>query len=239
MNKKYEFTGESLLIPGHTLHRIRALTAFGDVRAGELGGWIEKESNLDTTGDAWVYGEAQVYGDAWVYGYAEIRGYAEISGSAQVLSYAHVSGSARISGDAQIAGNTRISGDAQITGKTRISGYAEISGYARVSGYAEISGYAHVSGDAEISGSAHVSGNACVYKRGAIFWISAVGSRNDTATFFACKDKKIRVKVGCFYGDLAEFTAAVQKTHGDNSYARVYRIAILMAKERIKMDDMP
>jgi hypothetical protein len=38
---------------------------------------------------------------------------------------------------------------------------------------------------------------------------------------------------------LDEFAAAVQKTHGDNTHAKVYRLAIEMAKERIKMDDMP
>lgn len=51
--------------------------------------------------------------------------------------------------------------------------------------------------------------------------------------------KKIKVIVGCFFGDLDEFAAAVQKTHGDNTHAKVYRLAIEMAKERIKMDDMP
>lgn len=119
------------------------MISFGEVEAGELGGWIEKEENLDAYGDAWVYG------NAWV------------------------------------------------------------------------------------------SGDARVYKRGAIFWISNVGSRNDTATFSACKDRKIKVIAGCFFGDLDEFAAAVQKTHGDNTHAKVYRLAIEMAKERIKMDDMP
>ena len=233
LNKKYGFTGETKAVPGHVLHRIRALTSFGDVNAGELGGWIEKESNLDATGDAWISGEAQAYGDVWVFGSARISGYAEITGSA------------RISGRAEITGNTRISGDAVITGSARISGYARISDYAvitgsaRIFGYAEITGNTRTSGDAVISGDARVSGNACVYKRGAIFWISAVGSRNDTATFFACMDKKIRVQVGCFIGGLDEFAAAVKKTHGDNTHAKVYRLAAEMAKERIKMDDMP
>lgn len=101
------------------------------------------------------------------------------------------------------------------------------------------SGNAWVYGNARVYGNAQVYGDAWVYKCGAIFWISAVGSRNDTATFFACKDRKIKVIVGCFFGDLDEFAAAVQKTHGDNTYAKVYRRAIEMAKERIKMDDMP
>lgn len=98
-------------------------------------------------------------------------------------------------------------------------------------------GNAWVFGNAQVFGNARVCGNAQVYEIGAIFWVSAIGSRNDTATFFACKDRKIRVKIGCFFGDLEEFAAKVQKTHGDNTHAKVYRLAIEMAKERIQIPD--
>ncbi len=65
---KYEFTGETRDHFGTTLRRIRARSSFGDVTAGDLGGWIESEGNLAQTGAAWVYGDAQVYGAAWVSG---------------------------------------------------------------------------------------------------------------------------------------------------------------------------
>ena len=66
--KKYEFTGETKVWFGRTLHRIRAVVSFGAVEAGELGGWIEKESNLDRSDNAWVSGNAMVSGNARVYG---------------------------------------------------------------------------------------------------------------------------------------------------------------------------
>lgn len=69
---KYELTTETKDVLGRTLHRIRALIAFGNVDAGELGGWIEKEGNLAQDGDAWVYGDAEVYGNARVSGDAEV-----------------------------------------------------------------------------------------------------------------------------------------------------------------------
>lgn len=72
MNKKYELTDETQEWNGRTLHRIRALADFGDVKAGELGGWIEKEENLSHNGNAWVYGDAQVCNNARVYGNAGI-----------------------------------------------------------------------------------------------------------------------------------------------------------------------
>ncbi|MGM9640531.1 MAG: hypothetical protein ACI3V3_04115, partial [Faecousia sp.] len=101
------------------------------------------------------------------------------------------------------------------------------------------SGNAEVSGDAVVYGNAWVCGNAEVYGVGAIFWIGAVGSRNRTTTFFACKDKKIRVSCGCFFGDLEEFASKVKETHGDNRHAKVYMLAIEMAKARINVDAIP
>lgn len=157
--KKYEFTGETKVVFGKTLHRIKALISFGFVKAGELGGWVEKEENLSHDGNAWVTE------NAWV------------------------------------SGNARVSGNAEVTGNARVTGNAEVSGVRT------------------------------------IFWIGGIGSRNGTTTFFACKDKKVRVSCGCFYGDLDEFAAKVQETHGDNDHAKVYMLAIEMAKTRIRISD--
>lgn len=63
--KKYEFTDETEFFFGRKLHRIKALRDIGeDVKTGDLGGWIEKESNLSHDGDAWVYGNAKVCDNA-------------------------------------------------------------------------------------------------------------------------------------------------------------------------------
>ncbi|EDZ3575103.1 hypothetical protein GVT67_11885 [Salmonella enterica] len=63
--KKYELVTElSEVLFGKTLFRISALVSFGGVTAGDLGGWVEKEENLDQTGDAWVSGDARLYGNA-------------------------------------------------------------------------------------------------------------------------------------------------------------------------------
>lgn len=54
--KKYELTDETLKIGPIPLHRVKALVAFTGVEVGETGGWVEKEANLDQTGDARVSG---------------------------------------------------------------------------------------------------------------------------------------------------------------------------------------
>ena len=74
--KRFEFVeGDEIVIaPGRTVKRIRALVemvALG-VAAGDLGGYIEKESQV--YGNAWVYGNARVYGSAMVYGSARVYG---------------------------------------------------------------------------------------------------------------------------------------------------------------------
>ena len=75
-NKIWEFTGETKIHLGTTLKRIRAAVEFKlkcgiVVVRGELGGWIEKESNL--SGNAYVYGNAEVFGDAKVSGNALVK----------------------------------------------------------------------------------------------------------------------------------------------------------------------
>ena len=57
--KKFELTSETKInIFGKKLFRIKALISFGVVKTGETGGWVEKEENVNQSGDAWVFGDA-------------------------------------------------------------------------------------------------------------------------------------------------------------------------------------
>lgn len=68
MNPKYEFTGETMDCFGYTLRQIEAIENFGDVKKGDIGGWIETEKNLSMYGNAWVSDDARVFGNARVFG---------------------------------------------------------------------------------------------------------------------------------------------------------------------------
>lgn len=83
--KKFELTADRIKSNGVTLHRIKALIDFGDVKAGELGGYVEKETNLSQYGDAWVYRHAQVFGNAWVRDNACVCGNAQVSSDADYI----------------------------------------------------------------------------------------------------------------------------------------------------------
>ena len=89
---KYSFTGETKVLFGVTLKRIKRDDT------GEVGGWIEKDANLSVSGNAWVSGNAQVFGDALVSGNAQVFGNAQVSGDARVFGNAQVSGDARVFG---------------------------------------------------------------------------------------------------------------------------------------------
>ena len=78
------------------------------------------------SGDARVYGHAQVSGDARVYGHAQVYGHAWVFGNACV------SGDARVSGDAQVYGHAWVYGDACVSGDARVYGHAWVYGDACV-----------------------------------------------------------------------------------------------------------
>ena len=229
--KKYELTEETINVFGKTLHRIRATRDFSNVHAGDLGGFIENELNLSHDRDTWVYGNAWAYGEARVYGNALVSGEARVYGNALVSGDARVYGNALVSGDARVEGKALVGGDALVYGKALVSGNAWAYGEAQVYGNALVGGDARVSGKARVYGEARVKGPRDIY------WISCIGSRDGTTTFFRNANNGISVSCGCFYGTIDEFAAAVTKTHGDNEHAQAYRHAIEIAKLRIKLED--
>jgi predicted acyltransferase (DUF342 family) len=99
MSKKYELTDYDV---STNLYRIKALRDFGNVKAGDIGGWVEGEDNLSHLGDCWVFGNAQVYDNA------------QVSGNAWVYENARVYGNARVSGNAWVSGGAWVSGDASV-----------------------------------------------------------------------------------------------------------------------------
>ena len=124
---KYKLTTNTKNFLGKTLFQIEATISFGSVSKGELGGYIEKEENLDQSGDAWVSGNALVYGNARVSGDALVYGNARVSGDALVYGNAWVSGNALVYGNAWVYGNARVSGDAWVSGDARVYGKLKLS----------------------------------------------------------------------------------------------------------------
>lgn len=100
MIKKYEFTGETKYRGTHKLQRIRALIDIPahNVKAGDLGGWIENEHNLSHGRNAWVADNSCVFDGA------VISGDALISKNVQVYDHAWITNETHVRGNGQIVG---------------------------------------------------------------------------------------------------------------------------------------
>ena len=215
--KKFELTTEFITNAfGKKLFRIKALVEFGDVKAGELGGYVEKEENVSQDGNAWVSGDARVYGNAWVYGNAKVYDDAWVHGNAKVFDNAEVSGDAKVYGNAWVYGDARVYGDAWACGNAWVRGNARVYGDARVSG------------NAWVSGNARVSGNAWVYGDADYALVQGFGTEFRCTTFYRGKNKKIMVNCGCFHGDLEGFRKQVKETRNGKIAKEYLMIADLM-----------
>ena len=130
----------SLTFWGRKLFRIEATKDLKkhNVKAGDIGGYIEKEENL--SGNAWVCGNAKVYGDAEVWGNAWVCGNAKVWGDAKVWGNAKVYGDAEVWGNAWVCGNAKVWGNAKVYGNAWVYGNAGVYGDAKVWGDAEVCG---------------------------------------------------------------------------------------------------
>ena len=152
--KKYILTDEKVVLgcPSHprTLYQIKSLRDFGTVRAGELGGYIEKESNLSHEGNCWVGFDAVVYEDAIV------------KDDAQVFECVCVHGKSCIAGESIVRGESHIFGSHPfITGNAKILGHATIYGSSIIYGNAKVFDYSFIM-DSIVCGNSRVYENAYV-----------------------------------------------------------------------------
>lgn len=144
-----------------TVYRIRAIRDFGDVKAGDLGGYIESDHNLSHSGDCWVYDETSVCNDAVV------KNHATVCGEVKIEQAAVISGNANVFGDAFIKDHAQVSGFAQVGWEwdgtlckngvmsgapTMVEGHAKVSDYAQVFGEVVVNGHVSVCDHARMEG---------------------------------------------------------------------------------------
>ena len=227
MEKKFELTDKFVFNTfGIKLFQIKCTKSFKYAKEGDLGGYVEKDENLDQESNAWVYGDAWVYGNARVSGDARVYGDARVSGDARVYGDAWVSGDARVYGDAQVYGDAWVSGDARVYGDAWVYGNARVSGDARVYGNARVSGDARVYGDADIENDNNHCGFDCF------------GSCNRHTHAYLTKDNKVEITCGCFRGSIEEFEKKVEKTHSGTIYEKQYKAIINVIKIKFGLTDL-
>lgn len=232
--KKYILTDETLEFEGHLLHRIQAVTNFGIVKAGDLGGWIESQVNLSQYGDCWVYNEAKVYGHAKVSGNARVLEDAQVFENACVYDGAVVYGNAQVSGHANIFDNATVCGDAKVCGHAWVHGNANVIGNAMVCGGACVSAYAWVYDDAKVGGDVNVYGNAEIGRNAEVKEMGDYMVFQNTwssGRWFTWTRSNNLWKVGCFYGTGEQL---IEKAYADSEEkGEYYKLYVeLVEKEK-------
>ena len=216
--KKYELLeSDSIKVEGATLYRIRALRDFSDIKAGDLGGYIEKESNLSHDGNCWVYNNAKVFDNAKVFGSAKIKTKAKVYGNAMVY------------------GNTMVIGEARVFEYAHVYERARLSHIASVHGNAMILGNAKVAIDVDIYGDARLSGNALVYEQKDVVWFSNINSNFETLTISKGKNENILVTRGGITCTADKFLDSSAKFNNGRTHREI-ELLIEVAKSRILGD---
>ena len=191
--KKYEFTGETKKVGDITVRRIRLLVDIEydemsnrpKIKAGTVGGWIEREENLSQQGkcfvadDACVFDHAVVKDDALVADHAQVYRFAVVNLQAFVTDHAIVCGFAVVTDHAGVCGNAIVneyatvkdsaslndhavaSGSCKVFNNAVMGGYSRASGQAKIGGFARLSDFANVTERATVCGQTRMSGHAC------------------------------------------------------------------------------
>lgn len=124
---------------GIYLYRIQALKDFDDVKAGDIGGYVQSEKNLYQEGNCWIYDNAIAYNNSSVIDNAKIKDNVILSDNAVVMDDAVVKDAAYIFGNSHIMEKTQISGyphidDFSVIKNATISDYVEIAGNTVIDG---------------------------------------------------------------------------------------------------------
>lgn len=172
--KKYELTDNTIVYKGVVLHQIRSLQNFGNVKAGELGGFIESEDNLSHTGTCWVYNSAKVYGKIKLMGTSIVSDEAIVTGIVSVKeciitdnSMFNASGSITgrlvMSDDSYLSGNIYLTGQLTMADSSSIRGSIDCSGRITITDSSSIKDTLKCSGQLFMSDYSSMNGNSCIY----------------------------------------------------------------------------
>jgi carbonic anhydrase/acetyltransferase-like protein (isoleucine patch superfamily) len=225
VQKKYRLDKtDKIKTDGKTLYRIVALRDFGDVKTGDRGGYIQKNSNLSHEGNCWIYDESCVWDDARIIIDAKVREAASVCNEAVVSGGADVYGSSLVYDRARVGGRAHVAGDASVCGEASVSDWACVFSDALVCGSARVYGSVRLTQGADVRRTSH--------------WLclGPIGSRRTMLSVFRTMAHGICVTTGGFEGTPEDLLMEKNKVHhGKNrKYYREYSAAIKLVKEWAK-----
>lgn len=244
MEKYRILEDDNIKLDGKILYRIQSLINFGNVKVGDLGGYVENEANLSHNGTCWIYNNAKVFGcahikdsakvfnNALVYGNAWIHDNAKIYGNSQVYDNAEVYGSARLFDNVTVCNFSKIHGSVSIYGNALIYEFAEIYEQAKIRNHARIHGNAKIHGLADIYDNTNICDNASIAHNSDYITLHGIGSAYGSIVFFKLKDGNIGVTSRIMDGLLSDFEARIKQLNmfKTGKHRKEYLAAIKLAK---------
>lgn len=213
---KYELTDVTKEVENdygtYTLHQIRALSSFDDVKEGDLGGYIESEANLSQEGKGWLYEDAIAFHNARIRHDAKVRGVSQVAGHASVE-------------DNAIVENSIVCSDAVVNSCAAIK-FATIRGDAMITGNAKVTGNENNVEQVEVTGNALISGNGIVSEAYPYLEFTNVGSNKSDITAFVeeGEEPSIAVTVDYRYNTLDYFEHSIIGTEDETEMNKIVDI---------------
>lgn len=211
MVKKYKILrNDSIDIYGKKLYRIQAIRNFGDIKKGDIGGYIQSQKNLAHDGDCWVYDDAvvfenakisqdaKIYNNARIYGFAEIYGHAEIYDYVEVFDYAAIYNHTKIHNRAIVYNNARIFENAEIYDNVLVFDHAMVHGNAKIHNFAKIHGYVRIHDNTIVYDNANIYENIRAYNNALIYSNVRIKYGEVTDDIFSNMEKLIYNTFGVF-----------------------------------------
>ena len=159
--KKYELIKETeTMFMGREVFRVKALKDFGDVKAGDIGGWVCSYDNLSQKGDCWIYDDAKcldnakMHNNSKMYDNAKMFGNSVMCNNARMFNnsimynnaimydYAGMSGNSRMCDNAIMCNNAVMYDNAIMCNNAVMCNYAVMCNNAEMYGNAEMYDYA-------------------------------------------------------------------------------------------------
>ena len=124
-DKKYEILMDeknTIEFKGRTLHRIRALKDFGDIKKDYIGGFVENENNLSHKGNCWIYDNAKAMDDSRIYNNSKMCGNSEMHNNSRMYDNSVMFDNSIMYNNSKMYDNSRMCDNSELKNSARLYG---------------------------------------------------------------------------------------------------------------------
>ena len=129
--KKYELIKESKdYFLRREMFRIRALKDFGNVKAGDIGGWVCSYNNLSQEGNCWIFDNAMMFDNAIMFGNSVMYDNAVMLNNSIMYDNSKMFNNSKMYDEARMYDNALMFNDSKMFGNSKMYNNAKMFDYA-------------------------------------------------------------------------------------------------------------